>query len=654
MSTIAFDAAPAWPDISGREWLETNGIGGWAASTIAGANTRRYHGLLVAATSPPLGRIVLLSKLDATLVSGGQRIELASNRYRDAIAPRGFELLRRFERGVFPSLTFGGDGWTLTETIAAIRGENTTVIRYDLTADGERTLELRPFLAARDYHSIAHANGSIDRNARGGADSAVLRTYDGIPPLHLFVPGGAFAAQPDWYYSFAYEREEERGFDETEDLFTPGLFSVPIAPGRPLFVTATIDRTTVPDGEELMEVERARREGVVASSRLNDPLLQQLVRAADQFIVRRGADGRTIVAGYHWFGDWGRDTMIALPGLCLATRRFAEARRILAQFASVVSEGMLPNRFPDSGGAPEYNTVDATLWFFTAADQYVAAASDHAFAAQLLPVFDDIVQWHDRGTRHGIRTDGDGLLRAGEPGVQLTWMDARVGDRVITPRIGKPVEIQALWYNALRILAAWHRAYGTAARAADLDTRADAVKARFAQVFWNEPRGCLFDVVADDGSADDAIRPNQLFAVSLPHPLVETERARRIVDVVTRELLTPRGLRSLAPGDPHYAGAYRGSSGERDAVYHQGTVWSWLLGPYLDALIRVGPNDGMAAARALYERSAADLLSCDCIGSVAEIFDGDAPHAPRGCVAQAWSIGELLRIGVLLAPAVVP
>jgi predicted glycogen debranching enzyme len=382
-----------------------------------------------------------------------------------------------------------------------------------------------------------------------------------------------------------------------------------------------------------------------------EPMRRTLTLAADQFIVRRGAEGRTVIAGYPWFTDWGRDTMIALPGLCLATGRFDDARRILGAFAEVASEGMLPNRFPDSGEAPEYNTVDATLWFFIAAQQYLDATGDETFVRErMLPVLRDVVAWHERGTRHDIHVDrDDGLLVAGVEGDQLTWMDAKVGDWVVTPRHGKAVEINALWYNALRILAGFERRWGSEADVNRFDAAAARVRASFRQVFWNDATRSLFDVVHGQ-DRDASVRPNQIFAISLPHPLLEGLDAAEVLAVVERKLLTPAGLRSLSPDDPRFIGTYIGGPRERDGAYHQGTVWAWLLGPYIDALVRVRGEAGAHDARRIVAAFESHLDEV-CVGSISEIFDGAPPHAPRGCFAQAWSVGEILRASLTVALA---
>jgi len=646
--TTDFEAA------SRREWLETNGVGGWAGSTVSGAHSRRYHGLLVAAIDPPVGRMVLLSQLAETVEIDGARHELGCNRYPGVVHPRGFEYLERFERGLFPIFTYKVDGILLRRTVAAIHGHNTVVIQYDAEAapgeaePGAFILSLRPFVAGRDYHHLIKANGDIQQDAV--LDEGVLRlpSYSGVPDVQLHLPvTAAFTAAPEWYYDFDYDREFYRGLDYREDLFTHGIVELAMRAGDQVCLVATIEAGAM-DGQALLAAEGARRKSLLAD--VPDPsrhghLSRHLHLAADQFLVRRGDDLRTIIAGYHWFTDWGRDTMIALPGLALATGRHDDARRILQAFAGAVSEGMLLNRFGDEGVA-DYNTVDATLWFFVATHQYLAATGDEDFVAELMPVLSDILSWHQRGTRHGIQVDDDGLLMAGEVGQQLTWMDAKVDGWVVTPRRGKPVEIQALWYNALRIYATLAQFFSAPAARSDAVARAQQVRSRFGEVFWNQAEGCLYDVVDVDGVAgaqDPSVRPNQLFALSLPFALVEGDQARSILEVARQQLATPRGLRSLSPKDPSYCGHYGGSPLARDGAYHQGTVWGWLIGPYLTAWVRHGGAEGQVLARNAID-GFAEHLQYGCIGTIAEVFDGDAPHEPRGTVAQAWSVAELLRV----------
>jgi predicted glycogen debranching enzyme len=466
-----------------------------------------------------------------------------------------------------------------------------------------------------------------------------------VPDVFVQAAGARFEAGPDWYRSHEYDRERERGLDFHEDLFTHGVLSRTLRKGDRFAVVISTSDPAGRDGRKLLEDERKRREGLVAGVPAEDSLGRALRLAADQFVVRRGADLRTILAGHPWFGAFARDAMIALPGLCLVTGRHDDAKRVLLAFAGSVRDGMRPNRFPDGGEEPEYGSADATLWLFVAVHRYLAASRDEVFVLrELLPVLEDVVAWHDRGTGSGIRADADGLLRAGAPDTALTWMDAKVAGRPVTPRAGKPVEVNALWYNALAILADLRKRAGDKQGAKLLATRAEAVRARFEETFWNEGAGCLCDVV--DGERRDAsIRPNQVLAVALPHALLPKDKAGRILDVVEAKLLTPFGLRSLAAGEPGYRPACAGGPAERDAAYHQGTVWSWLLGPWATAVARVRGAAGKRQARAAIERLRPHLEDA-CVGTISEIFDAEPPHAPRGATAQAWSVAEALRVWI--------
>jgi predicted glycogen debranching enzyme len=628
--------------LSELEWLETNGLGGWASSTVSGAHTRRYHGLLVAATQPPVGRTVLVSKLDDTLHRGTDTFELSTNRFPNAIHPRGFEYLVSFERDLFPVFEYEADGLRLRKTVAAVHGENTTLVVYEiLEADAPVRIELRLFITSRDHHALGPGAPLCEEVSFEGGTLTSRPEPEG-PVIFIRVPKAIFDYRPDWHRNFEYQLERRRGFDYLEDLWTPGVFGVELAKGERLGVVISAENPGTRDACALLEAERRRREELLAGLPVQDAFTRALVLAADQFVVTRGDDLRTIIAGYHWFGDWGRDTMVALPGLCLVTGRYEDARKILRAFAGSTSEGMLPNRFPDRGEEPEYNTVDATLWFFVAIHKYLESTGDEAFVRdELLPVLRDILAWHDRGTRYGIGVAEDGLLLAGETGVQLTWMDAKVGDWVVTPRHGKAVEVNALWHNALAILANLEKRLGDGDRAAELTRRAEKVRRRFVKVFWNEEQGCLFDVV-QAGRADASIRPNQIFALSLPFALLPKTKARKVLTVVRDHLLTPFGLRSLSPDHPDYRSSYSGDVVSRDGAYHQGTVWSWLLGPFVTSLVRHGGKRDQRAARALLDE-AGQHLSSAALGSYSEIFDADPPHAARGAVAQAWSVAELLR-----------
>jgi predicted glycogen debranching enzyme len=628
-------------ELSGREWLETNGLGGWASSSVSGANTRRYHGLLVAATRPPLGRVVLLSKVDETIQLGSEQIELGCNIFPDALNPAGHERLTAFARDLFPVWRFSIGDAILEKTVVAIHGENTTVVEYRLIGGSAPViLGLRPFIAGRDHHGLLHEDGP-GPVWRFGNGAFVTGPLAAGAQLFLSVRGADLVSMPQWWHRFEYPRERERGFDFHEDLWTPGVLRVPLAPGESVHLVASTNDPTGRDPAALIANERTRRTDLLGRLPHRDQVTVPLALAADQFLVRREDDQRTIIAGYHWFGDWGRDTLIALPGLTLATGRPELAREILATFARHFDQGMLPNRFPDSGDEPEYNSVDAALWFFVALHAYWRATGDDELVRELLPTMRRAVQWHRDGTRHGIRVDADGLLRAGEPGVQLTWMDAKVGDWVVTPRIGKPVEINALWVNALGILAEAECALGDADAADHFNTAMVRARRQFARVFWYEEGGYLHDVV-DGDSRDSSLRPNQLLALSLPFPLLSAVRRRSILRVVEEALLTPAGLRTLAPSDPRYQPRYQGDVVARDGAYHQGTVWPWLLGPFVTALVRERGVRGRSQGRALIEQMMTQLTEAG-VGSISEIFDAEPPHHPRGAIAQAWSVAELLR-----------
>jgi predicted glycogen debranching enzyme len=636
-----------------REWLVTNGLGGFAAGTVTGACTRRYHGLLIAALRPPLGRTLLVASLQLRVGYHGRWHALSANEYADGtIDPQGWRHLERFELdGPVPCWSYTAGDALIEQRIWMAHGRNTTYVGLRVERGSDPVeIEATPLCTYRDYHAHGRGGWSLDVDAR--ADGCRIQAFAGARPYAIACDRGRFEAAPAWYWNFRHREESARGLDDVEDLFRPGAFRARISPGESVNFVFTADGDPVGAAAATLDAVYGRAARLESGAGGRQPgWIRRLALAADQFIVRRdaGGEGTTMIAGYPWFGDWGRDTMIALPGLTLATGRFDDAARILRTFAVHVSEGMLPNRFPDAGEEPEYNTVDATLWYFHAIEAYGRASGDGALAAELYPVLADILEWHLRGTRYGIGVDpADGLLRAGEPGVQLTWMDAKIGDWVVTPRIGKPVEINALWYNALEFMAELAQAQGQAGAAKRCAGLAGRVRESFAARFWYREGGYLYDVV--DGPADSPdpaargddrrLRPNQIFAVSLPRPLLEGPRARAVVDACARELWTPCGLRSLAPGDPAYAPAYRGGPAERDAVYHQGTVWSWLLGPFATAHYRVY---GDAAAARAWLAPAAGHLRDACLGSISEIFDAEPPHAPRGCFAQAWSVAEVLR-----------
>src|SRR5436305_7326566 len=544
-----------------REWLETNGIGGFASSTIIGLNTRRYHGLLVAATKPPVGRVVMLSKLEETFFIESQPFDLSANRYPGVVHPQGFRYLKQFRLDPFPIFTYEIEGIEIQKTVFMIHGENSTVVQYEVKKNNhpERIknlrLEVRPLIAFRDYHSTTHENGAINAAIEQRPGMVNIAPYEGLPSLYLAHNAAELNKTGDWYRNFEYDAERERGLDFSEDLFNPLVIRFDLRLRRQASVIASTEARDIAQVAEYRQAEVTRRRNVTVSVLVEDAFVQDLANAADQYIVSRG-DQKTVIAGYHWFSDWGRDTMIALPGLTLPTGKHDVPRSILRTFAKHVNQGMLPNRFPDAGETPEYNTVDATLWFFEAARAYLAYTGDLEFIRnELYPVFADIISWHVRGTRYGIKVDPSGLLSSGEPGVQLTWMDAKVGDWVVTPRRGKPVEIQALWYNALCIMEDLAHKFGDNNGRKRFNSMAALTKSSFNRLLWNEKGGYLYDVV-NGGPPDASIRPNQIFAVSLAHSMLSTERATQVVNVVQEHLLTPYGLRSLAPCDPQYRGRY--------------------------------------------------------------------------------------------------
>ncbi|HZE73159.1 MAG TPA: amylo-alpha-1,6-glucosidase [Pyrinomonadaceae bacterium] len=632
-----------------REWLETNGLGGFASSTITGLNTRRYHGLLTAATKPPVGRILLLSKLEETLVIDDRCYQLSANEYSGAIHPRGFIYQTGFKLDPWPVFSYEMEGVRLEKSVLMVHGQNTTVIDYECHSAGldpaqRIKLEVRPLIAFRDYHSTTHENSALNAHVEREDGITSVQPYQDLPWLHLAHDCAELDRESFWYRSFEYAVERERGLDFAEDLFSPFSLTFDLDRFSRARIIASTERHDIRDADSYREAETNRRDAI-ANSTHEDDLLESLTAAADQYVVARGGQ-KTIIAGYHWFSDWGRDTMIALPGLTLVTKRPEIARSILAEFAKHVDRGMLPNRFPDAGETPEYNTVDATLWFFEAVRSLVHYANDYDFVRDnLYATLKEIVSWHIQGTRYNIHVDTDGLLYSGEPGVQLTWMDAKVGDWVVTPRHGKPVEIQALWFNALRLmqhLAARFVEPDNVQQYGELAARAEA---SFNEQFWNEATGCLYDVVNGD-QRDGSIRPNQIIAVALTHSMVSQERAASVLRVVERDLLTSRGLRTLSPDDPQYRPRYEGDSLSRDGAYHQGTVWPWLMGPYMTAYSKTFGEEAGREFGARWLSNFRQHLEEACIGHVSEIFDAEEPHRPRGCVAQAWSVAELLRAAV--------
>lgn len=668
-----------------HEWLVTNGLGGYASGTVLGTTTRSYHGLLVAAFRPPVERYVLVTKIDEEItLPEGQVLRLGVNEYQDGtVDPQGYNYLAGFSlEGDIPCFTYQlEENLRLEKRIWMEYGENTTYVQYILRGFSGQdivaplVLNLFPFCLYRSHHEVTQGdpNGSfLVENLGNGCE---IRAYQDARPYHLwlgktaqFLPGG------QWYWHIYHRRDQERGLNSSEDVYLPGILHVPLTPGErtTLVISSEVDLAKAMGGENHEEYValalRRHQRRIKQLLDVADPATTNLARkdavqarltlAADQFIVVRpkseekeagtahihlSPDSKTIIAGYPWFTDWGRDSMISLPGLLLCTGRFSEARGLLRAFASYIHEGLIPNRFPDDGQAPEYNTADATLWMFHALDSYFIYTNDWSLLKELFPRLTEVIQWHLQGTAYGIGVDSeDGLLRAGAPQLQLTWMDARIGDQVVTPRRGKPVEINALWYCALACMEKW--AMHLSVDALQYGQLRSLVQQNFASRFWYKAGGYLYDVLDVEGvkgQHDASLRPNQLFAASLTHHLLTRAQTRRMFQQVTEHLLTPMGLRTLSPQDPAYHPSFNGDLRQRDSAYHQGTVWPWLIGPYIDIHLRIF-NDH-AAVLPLLDRLLLHLWE-GCVGTGSEVAEPEKPFTPGGCFAQAWSIAELLRV----------
>lgn len=640
-----------------REWLVTNGIGGFASGTIAGMLTRRYHGLLMAALNPPLGRTLLLAKLDETVAYGGDYSEsgrscslYVNQRANGIVEPNGHHFINRFHlEGTTPVWTFAFGDSLLEKRIWMQSGTNTTYIQYQLTRATEPlTLEAKVLINYRDYHSTTRMN-DWQPEIKKVNNGLRFQVYGEATPFYLLSDKMEMTPHFEWYQGFYLDIEAYRGQNDVQEdhIYAAHLRTV-LHPGESCTFVASTEPMPNLDGGAAYAERQAYEESLLAKAGNVHAVklpktVKQLILAADQFIVKRptaqDANGRSVIAGYPWFSDWGRDTMIALPGLTLTTGRPEVAVSILRTYAQFVDQGMIPNRFPDVGEQPEYNTVDATLWYFEAIRATHAVTGDDDLLRELFPVLQEIIHWHRRGTRYNIHMDeADGLIFAGEEGVQLTWMDAKVDDWVVTPRIGKPIEINALWYNALCIMKDFAHLLGK--EADDYQTLIKKVKISFGR-FWNEKMGYCYDLIDGPDGLDGRLRPNQLFAISLPHSPLTAVQQRVVLDACGRHLLTAHGLRSLSPDDKAYIGHYGGDRYKRDGAYHQGTVWGWLIGPFVTAHLRVYGNK--VAARSYLDALLQHHIQAHGVGSMSEIFDGDVPFTPRGCVAQAWSVAELLR-----------
>ena len=636
------------------EWLVTNGIGGFASGTVSGNLTRRYHGLLIAALNPPVGRTQLVAKVEEVADYAGSTYSLATNRWNSgATEPRGYVHIQNFRlEGTIPVWQFALGDALVEKRIWMRQGENTTYVRYRVLR-GTQGVRLRAAILVnyRDYHSTTHA-GDWQMEIAPVASGIEVHAFDGAVPFRLLSAKGEWQSHQEWHRDCFLLQERYRGLDDHEDHLHAATFTVPLAQDEPATLAFTSETKIDLDGERALEAQQSHHSIVFSvwqnntakAAGLAPAWIRQLVLAADQFIVKRSLpddpDGRSIIAGYPWFADWGRDTMVALPGLTIATGHAEIAKQILRSFSRYVDGGMLPNNFSDVGGRPDYNTVDAAFWYIEAIRQYYEATQDRQTLIALFPTMLQIIDAHLKGTRYGIRVDeSDGLLYAGEPGIQLTWMDARVDGLEVTPRTGKPIEINALWYNALQTLAGLAPIAG---RTAESFVKMAKVVEKSFMKFWNSAAGYCYDVIDSPGiGADVTLRPNQIFAVSLPKSPLTTEQQTSIVDICTQRLFTPHGLRSLDPQHPAYLGHYGGGSAQRDGAYHQGTAWGWLLGPFALAHFRVYGDRNLALS---FLEPLGKQVQAHGLGTLSEIADGDAPFTPRGCIAQAWTVGEVLRV----------
>ncbi len=619
-----------------EEWLEADGLGGFASSTVDGIRTRRYHGLLLVAQTPPTGRVMLVNGFEAWVETPAGKFFLSSQHYApDVVYPEGSSYLDSFESEPWPKWVYKlPDGTLVEQEIFVKKDSPLTAISWNLVGPAKAKLFVRPLISGRDYHALHHQNGAFRFDAEVNVNRVIWRPYQGLPAI-ISVSNGKYAHAPEWYRNFRYDQEFARGFEETEDLASPGVLEFDLSSPATWFLST--DQNFKPSS---VEAEFAHLRAAELERRQKFP--SRLHKSADAYIVQRGA-GKTIIAGYPWFTDWGRDTFIALRGLCLAGGRLDEAEGILLEWAAQVSQGMLPNRFADEGAQPQFNSVDAALWYIVAVHDFLKVSelvSDEV-RGRLQGAAQAILEGYSSGTRYHIKADADGLLMAGEPGLQLTWMDAKVGDWVVTPRICKPVEVQALWLNALTIGSRWNKRWGQLFEQASRS---------FQERFWYDQGGYLYDVVDVDhvaGRVDSSFRANQILAVGgLPFPVLDTEKAVAVVKAVEERLLTPWGLRSLAQEEPGYRGHYGGNVVQRDGAYHQGTVWPWLMGPFVEAWVQIRGNtpEAKEEARGRFLQPLLQHLNSAGLGHLPEISDGDEPYQPNGCPFQAWSLGEALRL----------
>ncbi len=645
---LQIDQASTFEALATKEWLVTNGIGGYASSSILGTNTRRYHGLLVAAQNPPTERTVLVSKIEeCILFSRDCAFALSANQYPGVVHPNGQQYLKFFERRPFPCMKFEAHGYHLLKTVFMVQGSNTTIVAYENTGDSTFKLRLSPLFVFRDYHALYKENAAHDYWMQPKNGYTQVHATFGSPPLFMKFTAGEWTEKRDWFRNFQYAKEAERGLDDMEDAYMAGHVEVLLKPGEKTFLVFSTDEAMMKPDPEVLKNAEILRLGNIVSAAPNDPFIKDLMLAANQFVVRRKhTNSYTIIAGYHWFTDWGRDTMIAMRGLTIATGEQAVSKSIIETFLHYLDQGMLPNRFPDQQEALEYNTIDATLWLFVVLYEYYQKFDDLAFVEQVFEQLTDIMEHHVAGTRYGIKVTPEGFLQGGEGLAQLTWMDAKIGDHVVTPRHGCPVEIQALWYNALRIYQ-----YFAGKLSHPFEQHlglADLLKGNFKKYFLRKD-GSLNDVIRlENGTwvSDASMRPNQIYILSLPFALLSQEDEKKVLKHVTEDLLTPYGLRTLATDHLDFKPKFEGDPWHRDTAYHQGTVWPFLLGEYCTAYLKVNgwSDKSYKAVQKMIDPLKQHFYQDGCIQGISEVFDGQLPMTGKGTANQAWSVAAILKI----------
>jgi len=637
-----------------KEFLITNGLGSFVSSTICGMNTRKYHGLLVSALNPPVKHHLLFSRIDETITIDNVEYQLDTNQWKEeVIAPQGYKHLSEFSIDPYPIWIYKIGEVTLTKQIILFYGQDIVQINYKV--EGNKSpcrLKLNFLVNHRDYHKVTKGESSWYFKQKQEENSIILQAFVGATPLCINWSKGEYKQTEVWFYNYFYQEDKKRGLEYIEDNYNPGSLRVFLNDGEDITITASTKKIeNIPPFEEAKDVLLYRLNKVLDYSMINYEQVAKedvitLIYAADQFLVKRNStSSKSVIAGYHWFSDWGRDAMISFSGLTLVTKRFNEAKSILKTFSTYINEGLIPNRFEDSSNNPEYNTADATLWLFQAVLKYLEYTEDDDFIYNnVYSQLKSIIEWHKHGTKFNIKLDQtDGLISGGNDQDQLTWMDAKVDERAITPRSGKPIEINMLWYNALRIMELLAKRYKEDSYSYKI--LADQVKESIETKFWNEEDKCLYDFIDYNGVCNKKLRPNQIFALSLPYTIFSKDKEKLILKTIEEKLLTPYGLKSLSSEDSDYKGIYEGNTLLRDESYHQGTVWSWLLGPFVTAFLRIESRNetNIHKAKAMLQPLLKHTRENACIGSISEIFDGNEPYKPRGCIAQAWSVSEVLR-----------